>query len=312
MKSFLMILFAVAILVSPFAKAEENGCSDVYSSLVFEENSGDILFEKRAESFSYPASLVKLMTLYLTFEAIEKHKLSPEQILTISEYGQEISHVNKINSLFLKEGDKISTEEAVQGVIVKSFNEAAVALAEAVANNEWEFVQMMNKKALELGMINSSFRNSSGLHEEGQYSTSYDLALLSQAIKRDFPGYYYLFALKEFTFAGAKYQTHNHVLLDYEGSEGLKTGFTKAAGFNLIAAAKKKNSRVISVLLGCSSHQKRDEFTKSLLDESFAKIAKSQDSKIHFKKIESFNYAEGDENNDYLERVRFGMSLLNE
>lgn len=303
---------AIFFFLSSSLYAAEQGCSDVYSSLVFEEKTGEILFDKRSENFSYPASLVKVMTLYLTFEALENHKIKADQVLTVSERGEEISKVNKINTLRLKEGDKMTVHEAILGVIIKSFNEAAVTLAEAVAGDEWKFARKMNEKAIQLGMINSSFRNASGLHEEGQYTTGYDLARLTKAIKDDFPEYYHLFAAKEFTYRGQKYETHNHVLVDYKGAEGMKTGFTNAAGFNLISAAKKDDFRVVSVLLGCATFQKRDQFTKELLNDAFAKLTKNQKSKIEVKLTKSFDYVSKKKRQEdsYETEMRFGMNFL--
>jgi len=277
------IIFLTTFFITTIAKAQIDACSDDYSSLVFEEKTGNILSETRSEKTSYPASLVKVMTLYLTFEAIEKNQLTSETQLTVSERGEEIGAVNKSNSLHLKKGDKITVRDAIRFVIVKSFNEAAVTLAEGVAGSEWNFVRKMNEKAAQLGMINTSFRNASGLHEEGQYTTSYDLGRLVVAINKDFPGYYQLFSLKEFKYRGTEYETHNHVLVDYKGAEGMKTGFTNASGFNLISSAKKHDTRVISILLGCSTYKKRDNLTKQLLDNAFAKIVKGRGSEIEVK-----------------------------
>jgi len=308
-----LTIFFTAIFFSSSLFAAEEGCSDVYSSLVFEEKTGNILFETRSDQTSYPASLVKMMTLYLTFDALEKHKIRITDALTISERGEEIAKVNKSNSLHLKRGDKITVREAILAVIVKSFNEAAVTLSEGVAGNEWEFVRKMNEQAQKLGMINSSFRNASGLHEEGQYTTSYDLARLAIAIKRDFPKYYHLFAAKEFNYRGTKYETHNHVLVDYKGAEGMKTGFTNASGFNLISAAKKDDKRVISVLLGCSSYKKRDKLTKELLNNAFAKLEKNKKSELEAKVAKGFSYkAPIKKKNDYEDEMRFGMIMIND
>jgi D-alanyl-D-alanine carboxypeptidase len=253
-----------------------------------------------------------MMTLYLTFEALEQGKISPETVLKFSARGEEISKVNKINRLPIVEGDEITVREAIRAVIVKSFNEAAVALAEAVSGNEWEFARKMNKKARELGMINSSFRNSSGLHEEGQYTTSYDLARLAAALQKDFPTYYHLFALKEFEYRGTKYETHNHVLVNYQGAEGMKTGFTNAAGYNLVAAAKKNDARVTSILLGCESYRKRDEMTKKLLDEAFANMAKNPNSSSA-RLDKNFDYTKHHQRREeYEEEMHFGMALFDE
>ena len=284
---------------------QEQGCSDVYSYLIFDAKTGNILSENRSEKLAYPASLVKLMTVYLTFEAIESGKIKPTDVVEISGRGEEISKVNKITTLHLKEGDKITIRQAIRGTIVKSFNEAAVTLAEAVAGNEWEFTRLMNKKAFELGMFNTSFRNSTGLHEEGQYTTSYDLARLVIALRRDFPGYYPLFRMKEFEFAGKKYETHNHVLLDYDGAEGMKTGFTSASGFNLISTAKKSNRRIVSVLLSCSTSSDRDDFTKELLDKSFANLRDKNNAKIRNKILDKFNYSKIKNTSD--EKLHFGL-----
>ena len=286
---------------------EEEGCSDVYSYLIFDAKTGNILSENRSEKLAYPASLVKLMTVYLTFEAIEAGKIRPSDVVEISGRGEEISKVNKITTLHLKEGDKISIRQAIRGTIVKSFNEAAVTLAEAVAGNEWEFARLMNKKAFELGMFNTSFRNATGLHEEGQYTTSYDLARLVIALRRDFPGYYPLFRMKEFEFAGVKYETHNHVLLDYDGAEGMKTGFTSASGFNLISTAKKSNRRIVSVLLSCSTSSDRDDFTKELLDKSFANLRDKNNAKIRNQILDKFNYSKIKKTSD--EKLHFGLAV---
>jgi D-alanyl-D-alanine carboxypeptidase len=301
----LTIILLLSTLIFTQARAEEEGCSDVYSYLVFEANTGNILSETRSEKITYPASLVKLMTLYLTFEAIEAKKISPTDIITISGRGEEISNVNEITTLHLKEGDEITVKQAIQGTIVKSFNEAAVSLGEIIAGSEWKFARLMNKKAAELGMFDTSFRNASGLHEEGQYTTSYDLARLVLALRKDFPGYYPLFKLKEFEFAGQKYETHNHVLLEYDGAEGMKTGFTSAAGFNLISSAKKSQDRVISVLLSCATSDKRDIFTKELLDKSFSTLKEDSLTGSSNKVLRKFNY--GKKKKYYEGAMHFGM-----
>ncbi|NBV05802.1 MAG: D-alanyl-D-alanine carboxypeptidase [Proteobacteria bacterium] len=295
-----IILFLTFLSITLPAFAQEKDCSKDYSSLVIEEKTGAILYEKRSDKFSYPASLVKLMTLYLTFEALENKRLELNQVLTVSDRGEEIAKVNIVNTSRLKAGDKITVEQAIKAVIVKSFNEAAVTLSEAVASSEWEFVRKMNNKAEKLGMFNTSFRNVTGLHEEGQYTNSYDLARLALAIKKDFPQYYHFFALKKFTMNGQKYETHNYVLLDYKGAEGMKTGFTNASGFNLVSAAKKEEDRIISIVLGCSTAKSRDQLTKNLLDICFKKLqnekSKNQLARFNILNLKGFDYCAKDEN----------------
>ena len=303
MTKYLLILNF--LLLSSAAFSQDIGCGgSKYSSLVVDEKSGKILYEKRSDDNAYPASLVKLMTLYLTFEALENHKLEFNKELTVSVRGEEIAKVNNGNSLHLKEGDKITVKEAILSVIVKSYNEAAVTLAEAVSGSEWEFVRNMNEKADKLGMTNSSFRNASGLHEEGQYTNGYDLARLAISIKRDFPQYYPLFATKNFSFRNQKYATHNHVLMQYKGAEGMKTGFTNASGFNLISAAKQNNARLISIVLGCPTHKSRDKYTKQILDICFKKLETEEFNLPGVMKLNSgFNYRKYDDEEDEKEQL---------
>lgn len=262
-------LFLIIIFFSSSSFAAE--CESDYSSLVFDKKTKNILFEKRADEIIYPASLTKVMTLYLTFEALKKNKLKLTDVLTASETAEDVSAMNKVNSLKLKAGDKMTVEQAIKASTVKSFNEASYMLAEKISGDEWNFVKKMNKKAKELKMNHTNFRNSTGFHDDGQYTTNYDLARLTAAIQNNFPDYIKYFSAKEFTYKGQKYFSHNHVLLTYKGAYGLKTGFTNKAGFNLIASAKRNEMQVNSILTGCESYQKRDSYTKNLLDESFKK-----------------------------------------
>ncbi|MBL6665024.1 MAG: D-alanyl-D-alanine carboxypeptidase [Rickettsiales bacterium] len=311
----LLLFYSKATLASEIEESNEekesifNECSDQYSALIVHEKNNEVLYSKRADQIIYPASLVKLMTLYLTFEAIELKQISPDDTIEASKRAQEVSEVNKINTLHLVAADTITVRQAIRALIVKSFNEAAVMLAEKISGNEWNFVRKMNQKAAELGMINSSFKNSSGLHEPGQYTTAYDLARLARSIKKDFPEYYHLFSLKEFTYNDITYPTHNHVLVDYQGAEGMKTGFTRASGFNLVTSAKKGNERVISILTSCASYEMRDQFMVQLLDHSFTRI---KEDKENFSKLKNgFKYDESISNNirDYESQMRFDMTI---
>jgi D-alanyl-D-alanine carboxypeptidase len=316
MKFFSLIFLLLFTANQAFAGVAIAGCGNVYSQLVFDAKTQNILSETRSDKIAYPASLTKLMTLYLTFEALKAGKIKLDDEIIVSQRGEEISAINRNTTLHLKEGDKITVEQAIKGSIVKSFNEASVSLAERVAGDEWQFVRMMNDKAFALGMFNTSFRNSTGFHEDGQYTTAYDLARLTIALRRDFPRYYPLFALRTFEYKGRKFQTHNHVLLEYKGAEGMKTGYTKAAGFNLISSAVKKpfekkstkksrkkdmhitnnresqelEERVISIVMGCPSVKSRDNFTKKLLDSGFDNIKSFGKNALVSKVNSGFNY----------------------
>jgi len=283
MKFFILLLALICNLQS-LAKAQIiPTCSNIGSLLVVDEESNKILFETNSQKIIYPASLVKMMTAYLTFEALENIQLTLEQEIIFSARAQEISEINKINTLRINDGNKISVEKAIQALIVKSYNESAIVLAEAVADNEWDFVKKMNKKALELGMINTSFRNASGLHEEGQYTTASDLARLALRLKKDFPQFYYFFSLKEFSYKNKIIKSHNRILNEYDGAEGMKTGYTNASGYNLVSSATNKKNRIFSVVTGCSSSRYRDNLSKFLLDLSF--LESTENNNLYFKKI---------------------------
>lgn len=313
-----LLIFTILLSLSNLTFASEEiaenesmfeECSNQYSVLIFHEKNDEILYSKRADKIIYPASLVKLMTLYLTFEAIELNKIKADDKIVASKRAQEVSEVNKINTLHLVAGDTLTVREAIRALIVKSFNEAAVMLSEKISDNEWNFVRAMNLKASELGMINTSFKNSSGLHEEGQYTTAYDLARLAKALKKDFPDYYHLFSLKEFKYKDRTYPTHNHVLVDYKGAEGMKTGFTRASGFNLITSAKKGQDRVISVLTSCASYEKRDQFMAQLLDHSFSNINNVSDDKLKLKDGFEYKNNVSERIKDYESEMRLDMAI---
>lgn len=237
-------------------------CSDEYAMLVYNANTKEILEQKRAYDLKYPASLTKMMTLYLTFEAIEHGDLNYNTKLIVSE---RASKQWKFNA-DLEAGDTITVKEGILGIIVKSFNDFAVVLAEAVAGNEWDFVRLMNKKAKELGLENTSFRNSAGFTDLQQETTAYDMMKLVQAIRDNFPQHYNLFSLKKFRFKGKKYVSHNHVLVDYPWARGMKTGFTRASGYNLATTASKNGKDLIAIIISCSEIEGRDDFMISTLD----------------------------------------------
>lgn len=266
------IAIILPILLHFFTNQAMAECTSFYSALVFDDKNNKILFENRADEIIYPASITKMMTAHLLFKALEEKRLSLEHKITISENAQDVGGINKINTMNLRAGDQITVEDALRGMLVKSFNESATALAEAIAGDEWSFAQMMNAKAEELKMEHTNFRNASGLHEAGHYTTNYDLARLVNALEKEFPQYRKYFALKEFVYNGVKYKSTNHILLEYKGADGFKTGFTNAAGFNLIASAKREGERINAVLTGCESYQKRDDFMKSLLDNGFEQV----------------------------------------
>ncbi len=257
-------------------KSFSQECESDYSAIILDNKSKRIIYELRAKKIIYPASLTKIMTLYLIFEALENNKFGVDDEIKVSDYVQDISHINSITTLDLKKGETLSVRKAIRATAVKSMNGAALALAEYYAGNEWKFAKKMNEKAKELDMKNSNFRNSTGLHEYGQYSTAYDLARLMVKMQEDFSEYMGVFARKEIEFRGNIYNSHNHFLLEYEDATGFKTGFTSISGFNLMATAKRDNRTLSGVIVGCEAYEKRDEMMKNLFDLAF-EIVKSEE-----------------------------------
>jgi len=232
------------------------------AEIVIESYTGKILHNQDAFSKRYPASLTKMMTLYVTFDHIKKGKLSFNQKIRISKKAAS----QQPSKLGLEAGSYITVKEAVLSLIVKSANDMAVALAEHIAGSEEKFSILMNRAARQLFMRNSHFCNASGLPNERQVTTAYDMARLAVALERDFPNYYHLFSTKFFRHKGVVYKSHNNVLLGYPHALGLKTGYTKISGYNLVTSAKRGHKRIISVVMGSDSRQLRDKRMVQLLD----------------------------------------------
>lgn len=241
-------------------------------TLVADTKSGLILESKNADVEQHPASLTKVMTLYLTFDALENGILSMNDPLPISEKAAR----QPKSKMYLKAGDTITVREAILGLIVKSANDAAVVLAEALAPSEEDFALMMTSAAYDLGLRHTTFKNASGLHHPEQVTTAKDMAILTIAMINHYPQYYRLFSTNSFSYHGKQYVNHNNVLRYYKGAEGLKTGYVAAVGYNIISTAHKNDERLVSVVLGQSSVKKRDKQAINLLDKGFKKISKQQ------------------------------------
>ncbi|MBP7189723.1 MAG: D-alanyl-D-alanine carboxypeptidase [Rickettsiaceae bacterium] len=234
------------------------------TSLVVDINQGKVLHAENADLRIYPASLTKVMTLYLTFEAIKNGKLSFDKNIKVSSHAASM----RPSKLGLKPGETLSVRDAVMSLIIKSANDSAVTLAESISgSSESKFAKLMTKRAHDLGMKSTTFRNASGWHDPEQKTTAIDLAKLAMALKRDFPEYYHLFAENSFTFRGHTYYTHNRVARDYKWADGLKTGFTNPAGFNLITTASKDGKNIVGVVTGGRSGKERDLKMVALLDK---------------------------------------------
>jgi D-alanyl-D-alanine carboxypeptidase len=211
-----------------------------------DNGSGRVTEAVNADALRYPASLTKLMTLYVAFEALRDHKISLEQVVPVSVHAAEMEP----SKLGLVPGTHITVEEAILAIVTKSANDAARAL----------------------GMTNSTFRNASGLPDPQQTTTARDLALLAHHLITDFPDEYHYFSVPYFTFHGRMVPNHDRMLADYEGADGLKTGYTVAAGHNLVTSAQRGGVRLIGVVLGAASNPERDLHMASLLDDGFGQL----------------------------------------
>jgi len=237
-----------------------------YASIVIDTATGQVLHETNADTRNYPASLTKMMTIYLAFEALEKRKFRMGQRLKVSRRAARMP----ASKLGLKRGQTILVEDAILSLIVKSANDSAVVIAEALAGTESKFARRMNRKAKALGMTRTSFRNASGLPNRRQLSTARDMARLAQAMIADFPQFYRYFSERDFTFRGRTYKSYNRLLTKYDGVDGLKTGYTRASGFNLAASAVRNGQRLITVVFGGRSASRRDRHVARLFDRGFA------------------------------------------
>jgi D-alanyl-D-alanine carboxypeptidase (penicillin-binding protein 5/6) len=235
------------------------------ASLVLNEDSGNILHFSRASNRIYPASTIKMMTIYLTFDALNSGKLKLSQKIPVSLKAQKM----RPSKLWLKAGQKITVRQAILGLHIKSANDAAVVLAEAIAGTEENFAKMMNAKAKKLGMTNTNIVNASGWHHSRQYSTALDLARLGIALKNDHTKYELLLKQKSFKFKGQKINSHNSVLAYYPGANCGKTGFHTPGGYNLVVAANRNGKNLVAVITGGRSAKHRDKRMVNLLDKHF-------------------------------------------
>lgn len=273
-KVLLVLVSASLVLALPAeadAKAKRRRAAPVnkYAAYVVHAETGDVLFSRYADEKRYPASLTKMMTLYLLFEELEAGRLTLSSDLSVSAQaaGQPPS------KLGLTAGSTIDVETAIEALVVQSANDAAVVVAEAVSGSEWKFATKMTEKARTLGMSKTTFKNASGLPNSRQITTAHDLATLSRALAREFPQYYHYFATSTFAWNGRTYRTHNAVTETYPGAEGLKTGYTRISGFNLATAATRDGNRLIGVVMGGKSVRSRDAHMRELLDGAYAAIA---------------------------------------
>jgi D-alanyl-D-alanine carboxypeptidase len=234
-----------------------------YAAIVVDAKSGEILYAKHADSPRYPASITKVMTLYLTYEALASGKLHLDDRVPFSPHAA----AQAPSKLGVRPGDSISVNEAIEAMTTLSANDAAVAMGEKIGGTESRFAALMTLRAQELGMQNTHFANANGLPDSRNITTARDIAILSRAAMRDYPQYYHYFSLEAFNFRGREIGSHNHLL--GPGVDGLKTGFTNASGFNIAISGVKDNRRLIVVVMGGPTRVARDQNAEDLLLTGF-------------------------------------------
>jgi len=258
-----VIGLALTLLTAPQAHANSR-----YAAIVMNSDSGDIIYSRNADLRRYPASLTKLMTLYLLFEAIEDGRLELEDELHVSRRaaGQPPS------KLGVEAGSTITVGEAIQALVVRSANDVAVVVAEALADSEWQFARRMTARAAEMGMDHTRFENASGLPHNRQQTTARDLSILAVRVVNDFPRFMHYFSQSSFTYGDRTWNSHNNLLDDYEGTTGLKTGYTRSSGFNLIATVERDDISLIGIVLGGRTASRRDREMVRILDLNFTRL----------------------------------------
>ena len=232
---------------------------------------GKVLYARSADRRLHPASLTKMMTLYLTFDAVRRGKLRLDQKLKVSRRAARMP----ASKLYLKAGQRVTVRSLIRATAIKSANDAAMVLAEAIGGSQAGFARMMTQQAKRLGMKNTRFKNPHGLTQRGHYSTARDMGIMARHLFYDFPKYYNIFARRTDRAAGKRIWSTNRLLATYEGADGIKTGYTRAAGYNLVASAHRGKKRIIAVVFGARTSAARQVKVKRLLDLGFGRAGRS-------------------------------------
>lgn len=266
-RGFVSLLLVCALALTPTGQplVAQSSDNSRYAAIVVDAESGEVLFARHADSRRYPASITKVMTLYLTFEAMEKGRVKPDDVLTISRHAASMPP----SKLGLGAGQTITLDNAMKATAVRSANDMAVAIAEHVGGSEDRFAAQMTLKARELGMTQTRYVNANGLPDARQLTSARDLAILARAVMRDYPQYYRYFGLHDWAYNGRDYRNTNGLLRSGQGYDGMKTGYTNASGYNLAASSVRDGKRLITIVLGGRSTASRNQHVAALMDTGF-------------------------------------------
>ncbi len=258
-----MLIIALAVVPStPPLSAQEN---TRYAAIVVDAETGEVLFARHADSQRYPASITKIMTLYLAFEALTEGKVKLDDVITVS----PLAASQPPSKLGLAAGQTITLDDAMKATAVRSANDMAVVIAEHVGGSQDRFAERMTQKARELGMTQTRYVNPNGLPDTRQVTTARDLAILARAVMRDYPQYYRYFGLHDWSFEGREYRNTNGLLRGGNGYDGMKTGYTNASGYNLAASAVRDGRRLVTIVLGGRTTASRNAHVASLMETGF-------------------------------------------
>ncbi|MCZ8207605.1 MAG: D-alanyl-D-alanine carboxypeptidase [Hyphomonadaceae bacterium] len=258
-------MVAMVSLASTSAVAQAN---PRFAQIVVDADTNEVIYEENAQALRRPASITKVMTLYLLFDALQTGAISWNDQITFSRFASNQAPTK----LGIAPGNSISVQTAVEALVVRSANDVAAAVAERLGGSEANFAMMMTAKARDLGMVNTTFANASGLPSDRQVTTAEDLARLAIAIRRDFPDQYHWFSLRQMVYNGRVTKNHNHLMARMEGMDGLKTGFTRSSGFNLAATTERNGRRIVTVVLGGRTRFSRDDFVELLTESAFKEL----------------------------------------
>ncbi|MFC6487819.1 D-alanyl-D-alanine carboxypeptidase family protein [Nitratireductor sp. GCM10026969] len=245
--------------------------SEKYAAIVVDAGSGKVLYQNASSEPRYPASLTKMMTLYLLFEAVDSGRIAPTGAIPVSAYAAS----RPPSKLGLKAGRSIDVQTAILALCVKSSNDVATAVAEYLGGSEERFGAMMTAKARQLGMRSTTFRNASGLPDSEQVTNARDMAILATALQKRFPHHYHVFANRSFSYGGKKIRGHNRLLGRVDGVDGIKTGYIRASGYNLATSAARDGRRIIVIVMGGKSAKSRDAHVEELIEIYLPRAART-------------------------------------
>ncbi len=268
----LILAAASAPVGTALAAKKKSSTPSIAAAIVVDMNSGTILHAQAADTPRHPASLTKMMTLYVLFGYLRAGKIKMESDLTVT----PVAASQAPTKLGLKPGGTLKVSDAIKALVTQSANDAAVVIAENLAGTEENFARLMTDTGRRIGMKNTVFRNASGLPNDEQITTARDMAILGAHLIHDYPDYYSVFETRYFTFKGRKYRNHNKLLTGYKGTDGIKTGYTRASGFNLTASVHRGNKHLVAVVLGGKTGSQRDAAMRALLDKNFAAASETK------------------------------------